>query len=71
MLPGETVLSGCKLATTDDFQVMRSAAGWYVGTTDRSGFPCTRETGYFASQEECKEALDLFTVSGHLRKRRT
>ena len=66
MLPGETVLSGCDLATTDDFQVMSSAAGYYVGTMDKTcGGPCTRETSYM-SQEEAEFSLKTFKEHGYL-----
>jgi len=69
MLPGETVLSGCKLATEEDFQVLQSAAGFYIGTFDDEG-PITRETGYFASREQTEEALALFKKSGYMRRQR-
>jgi len=69
MLPGETVLSGCTLTTVNDFQVLRSAAGWYIGTL-RNGCPCTRETGYFKEEIEAIEALDLFAATGYLRLKR-
>ena len=61
MLPGETILSGatpvcpdCKSALT--LQVLSSGAGYYVGTQCCGG-PYTRETGYFRSPKEAKEAL--------------
>ena len=69
MFPGETVLSGCKLATVEDFEVLRSGAGYYIGTL-RNGCPCTRETVYFGSIEEAEEVLALFKKTGYLRKQR-
>lgn len=69
MLPGETVLSGCKLATTDDFQVLHSAAGYYIGTL-KNGSPCTRETGYFPSEKAAKVALKVFKETGNLIRQR-
>lgn len=69
MLPGETVLSGCTTASKEDFEVLRSAAGWYIGTLDQ-GMPNTRETGYFATMEEAAIALEDFKKTGNLRKQR-
>src|SRR5690349_11677575 len=41
-----------------DLKVLRSAAGWYVGTiyTDANGFPMpgSRDSGYFAEREEAE-----------------
>ena len=49
-----------------DLQVMRSGAGWYIGTlftyTNGSykGFqePGSRESGYYATEEEAQAAMD-------------
>lgn len=56
-----------------DLKVMRSAAGWYIGrdyydpdepwTSPDRPCPYSRESGYFASEEEAKTALrDGFSV---------
>jgi hypothetical protein len=48
-----------------DLQVLRSAAGWYVGTvfTDASGFPMpgSRDSGYFATREDAEGFLKAVT----------
>ena len=45
-----------------DLMVLRSAAGWYIGTTfyNHEGFiePGTRESEYFATEEKAKTAFD-------------
>lgn len=45
-----------------DLMVLRSAAGWYVGTvfTHHGGFqePGSRESEYFATRQEAQDALD-------------
>ena len=50
------------LAKFSDLQVLRSAAGWYIGTihTDEKGFqePGSRDSTYFASEEIAKKVLD-------------
>ena len=33
------------------------AAGWYLGTETKDGQPRSRESGYFATQEEAEKAL--------------
>lgn len=39
-------------------QVLRSAAGFYIGTLDREGFPYSRESvEYFKSREVAETAL--------------
>ena len=70
MFQGETVLTGCKLATIEDFGVMHSAAGWYVGTCSDMG-PITRETDYFHSETEAGSALKVFKETGELPCSRT
>lgn len=47
-----------------DLQVLKSAAGWYIGTifTDpKDGFkePGSRDSGYFKTEEDAKLALEL------------
>jgi hypothetical protein len=69
MLPGETVLSGAKGATVEDFKVMWSNAGYYIGT-ERGGYPYSRETGYFSSRFEADVALAIFQKTGQLKKQR-
>ena len=61
-LPGETIHLGaspicCDCGRTVELQVMRSAAGWYVGTQCDCG-PYSRETGYYKSAEDAHAALD-------------
>jgi hypothetical protein len=78
MMPGETVLSGAKSHKEDphisEFIVLRSAAGWYIGTiqTSDEGWlePNTRETDYFDSQEEAQRALEKYKNTGILSKQR-
>lgn len=38
-------------------RVLRSAAGYYVGRTDAEGFPYSRESGYFRTEDKAEEAL--------------
>ena len=71
MLPGETVLSGCTLTTTADFRVVQSAAGWYIGTVDQDGCPCTRETEYFTGSDVAQYTLTYFNATGILLGKRT
>ena len=66
MFQGETVLSGAKGATTADFEVMRSAAGYYIGTRCKDGTPYTRETGYWQREEEAAAALKVFKRTNRL-----
>ena len=72
MMPGETIWSGasktCDCGTEFELEVMRSAAGYYVGTCchnsqcDRRGAPYTRESEYYRTEEEAQRALDTDTV---------
>jgi hypothetical protein len=40
-----------------DLMILKSNAGWYIGTADEEG-PCSRESvEYFTSQEAAKDAL--------------
>ena len=49
-------------------QVMRSGAGWYIGRSyiDENypdlPMPYSRESGYFASEQEAEEALSSITL---------
>ena len=61
MLPGETIASGAPDTCPDchtklDNQVLRSAAGYYIGTRCCCG-PYSRESGYYRTEEEAKKAL--------------
>lgn len=96
MFPGETILTGGKSNNEDarisEFQVMRSGAGWYVGTIFTHGDLCkdpndygcmfrdgkcaftqepnSRETDYFDSEGEAKNALAVWNATGILTKQR-
>jgi hypothetical protein len=76
--PGETILSGAPghdmNPDVSEFQVLRSAAGWYVGTVineDGATFPNSRETGYFSSEATAERALLSFQLTGILPGRRS
>ena len=70
MLPDETILSGAPiLEGVSEFQVMRSNAGYYIGTTCQEG-PYSRETGYFPSEAIATEALETYKRTGLLRGQR-
>jgi len=61
MLTGETIASGAPdtcpdCATKLTLQVLRSAAGFYIGTQCECG-PYSRESGYFESPEAAGTAL--------------
>jgi len=87
MFPGETIMSGAKVDDhVSEFQVLESAAGWYIGThytycdeptcTNCMGLPAgfkepySRETDYFPSQEAAQKALDDYRNGGLLEKER-
>ncbi|HUZ95375.1 MAG TPA: hypothetical protein VMU57_10715 [Edaphobacter sp.] len=61
MLPGETIASGaprtCRncLKHMED-EVLRSAAGYYIGTVWDCG-PYSRESGYYRTEADAKAAL--------------
>lgn len=62
MLQGETTLSGgnptCeRCGETPPFEVLQSAAGYYIGTRCKCG-PFSRESGYFRTYGEAFIALD-------------
>lgn len=38
-----------------EIKPMVSAAGWYLGTRDKDGFPNCRVSGYAKTKEECYE----------------
>ena len=61
MIPGETILSGapstCRTCGVKlVLKPCRSGAGWYLGTACFCG-PYSRESVYFKTEEEAKEAL--------------
>lgn len=74
MLKGETILSGVSVdENTSEFMVLRSAAGYYVGTMYKEEYgwvPNSRETGYFATKEEAEEALKSFQITNILPNQR-
>ena len=65
MLPGETIANGapstCPECRTElGNQVLRSAAGFYIGTRCECG-PYSRESGYYRTEQEAQRALDTGT----------
>lgn len=56
------ILEGKDNPHYSDLQVLKSAAGWYIGTihTDDDGFqePGSRDSGYYQTKEEAQQALD-------------
>jgi hypothetical protein len=54
---GKLALEYCGKAL--QIRVMRTAAGWYIGTANDDGTPCSRESNeYFRSQDAAQDALD-------------
>ncbi len=43
-----------------EVKVMKSAAGYYIGTYDNEGFPMCRISDYYKTQESAQRALDKF-----------
>lgn len=63
MLPKETIVAGaephCDLCNSGvNVEVCQGMSGWYIGT-DCSCGPFSRETEYFASEEEARKALPV------------
>ena len=62
MLEGETIATGA-IATCLDckinlvLQVLRSAAGYYIGTQCECG-PYSRESGYYRTERDAQNALE-------------
>ena len=61
VMPGETILTGASDECPDcekklKFEVMRSPAGFYVGTQCCCG-PYSRESGYYAIRKKAEEDL--------------
>jgi len=42
----------------DQIEVLRSAAGFYIGTTDEDGLPASRISDYFPSPEIAQRAME-------------
>ena len=68
MLKGETIRSGADPKGASEFKVMMSAAGYYIGTEIwdeecECFFPNTRESCYYATEEEAQRALDSGNVN--------
>lgn len=64
MFNGETILTGadasCECCGEPfSFEVMQSAAGWYIGTSCCTG-PWTRESRYWDRKTEADLALQLW-----------
>lgn len=61
MLVGETILSGASPSCCGKrlaFRVLRSAAGYYIGTACPNHGPYSRETGYFPTEADAQRELD-------------
>lgn len=61
-LLGETIATGApsscpSCGVTPELQVLRSGAGYYVGTWCGCG-PYSRESGYYPDHESAQKALD-------------
>ena len=41
-----------------EIKPMKSAAGWYVGTTDKDGFPMCRISDYYKNKETAQKAIN-------------
>ena len=68
MLPGETIRTGVPAEEVSELKVMCSAAGWYIGTSIFDyecgcELPNTRESGYYATEEEAEAALRTNNVN--------
>lgn len=60
MIPGETIASGASSKCNEcgkemEFEVLRSGAGFYIGTQCECG-PYSRESGYYRSREDAAAA---------------
>ena len=60
MFPGETIRTGASPVCEDckvelKMQILKSNAGYYVGTACQCG-PYSRESGYYASRQELEIA---------------
>lgn len=59
MFPKETVLTGADHPGTE-LMVMCSAAGYYLGYSDKEGMPYSRETVYFGDHDSADQVLRMF-----------
>lgn len=62
MMPGETILTGAPDTCRDcgvelKLEVLRSAAGYYIGTQCDCG-PYSRESGYYMTRDAAQKDLD-------------
>jgi predicted RNA-binding Zn-ribbon protein involved in translation (DUF1610 family) len=61
-LPGETVgdtVTSCMDCETElKIEVLKSAAGYYIGFFCPNCGPYSRESGYYRTQEDAQKALD-------------
>ena len=57
VMMGETVGTGAEDPGTE-LQVLKSAAGYYIGYLCNDGSPYSRESGYYASESNAQHALD-------------
>jgi len=65
MIEGETILSGApdtcpECGVTPTLEVYRSNAGYYLGTYCNCG-PYSRESGYYATEQEAQRDLNRQT----------
>jgi hypothetical protein len=61
VMPGETLLTGAPATCKDcgvelGLKVLRSAAGYYIGSQCYCG-PYSRESGYYKTREEAEKDL--------------
>ncbi len=68
MIPGETILTGASptcedCGETPPFAVLRSGAGFYIGTMCACG-PYSRESGYYATASAAQAELDAWSSRG-------
>jgi hypothetical protein len=79
-LPGETILQRPELAEglgapnqccgkKLDFQVLRSNAGYYIGTFCPNCGPYSRESDYFRTDEEAQAALQQWQRGNYVHAR--
>ena len=64
MIKGETVFSGAPHPGTR-LQVLKSAAGFYLGYLTKDGMPYSRESRYFATENLAEDALVLVVYSNN------
>jgi len=74
-IPGETTggaaLGECsECGVSVPLEVCSSAAGYFLGYWCNACGPCGRETGYFGTEQEAKDALESFFADGILPKKR-